>query len=48
MKQRTKSIREKRAKKLIKFEWIERIEWIKQIEHIQFLAPQDVNNEEGD
>ena len=34
-----------RIRKLAKYDWIERMTWIKQISFIQYLAPQDVNNE---
>ena len=37
-----------RIRKLAKYDWIERMTWIKQIPFTQYLAPQDVNNEEGD
>ena len=44
---RKQLIKAKRLQKLLKYDWIDRMAWIKQINHIQFLAPQDVDNEEG-
>jgi len=47
MKNRTKSIREKRAKTLIKHNWMDRTQWNKNTPYVQYLTRIQFN-EEGD